>query len=119
MRLVRVRYAVAALVALQVSSTGCAAWRQVEVAPTALATEPQEVRITHPDGTRLVLYDPRIANDTLYGTMKEGKYAIALADVRRMAVPSASRSEVAAGTTFVGVAVGVFLISWFILAAED
>jgi hypothetical protein len=107
------------MLALLLLGTACTAWRQVEVAPTALSTEPKEVRLTHLDGTRLVLSDPRIVNDTLYGTINEGRYGIALADVQRIAVPSASNSERAAGTTFVGVAVAAFLLSWVIFVVEN
>lgn len=112
------RYTPGAILALLLFTSACASWRQVQVGPTALAAEPKEVRITHPDGTRLVLYDPRIVNDTLYGTISEGKYGIALADVKRMAVPSASASEGVAGTTFVGVAVAAFLLSWILFVVK-
>ncbi len=97
-------------------SSGCAAWRQVAVAPAALSSEPKQVRITQPDGSRLVILDPRIAGDTLFGSTRDGPQAIPLEDVRRMAVPGGSHSQLMAGTTFVGVALGVFLISWIVLA---
>ena len=48
-----------------VSVTGCTGWRQVAVAPDALAGNPTQVRVTRTDGTRITLADPRIAGDSL------------------------------------------------------
>lgn len=105
------------LVLLVACTGGCGGWRQVAVAPEALSSEPKEVRVTRPDGSHLVLLDPRIAGDTLFGSTEDGSQAIPLEDVRRIAIPGGSHSQLGAGTTFVGVALGVFLVSWLVLAA--
>lgn len=78
------------------------------MSPAALATEPKEMRITRPDGTRFVLYDPQITTDSLVGTAKGQRVAISLEEVSRLAVPSASKSQLEAGTTFVAAAVAAF-----------
>ena len=94
---------------------GCAAWRQVSVSPDALATEPKEVRVTRPDGTRFVLYDPQVTPDSIIGTAQGQRLALSLKEVSRLAVPSASKSQLEAGTTFVGAAVAAFGI-WLAIA---
>jgi ferric-dicitrate binding protein FerR (iron transport regulator) len=96
------------------ATTGCAGWRQVAVSPEALAAEQQEVRLTLPDGTRLELSAARIANDSIYGSHAGQPIALPLEDVRRMAVPAASKSRQVAATTFVGALFGAVLV-WVII----
>ncbi len=104
---------------LLLASASCAGWRQVSVAPDALADAPAEVRVTHADGTRLVLHDPRIAGDTLVGIARDTLYTIPLDSVRRLALPRASHSKTMAGTTFVAAALGAFVLLWVILIESN
>jgi hypothetical protein len=48
---------------------GCTQWRVQSVPPQQLvaAQHPGRVRVTRPDGTQVVLSDPEIVDDTLYG----------------------------------------------------
>lgn len=103
------------LLLLACGTSGCAAWRQVAVSPAALETEPREVRVTRPDGTRRVLYDPKVTPDSIIGTADGHRLAMSLDEVSRIAVPSASKSQLEAGTTFVGAAVAAFGI-WLAIA---
>jgi predicted CoA-binding protein len=100
------------------AATGCAGWRQVSVSPEALDSA-QEVRLTLGDGSRIVLVNPKVADDSIFGTNASREFAYALADVRRMALPRASSSKQAAGTTFVAAAVGAYIVWWIILIAAD
>lgn len=101
---------------LACATSGCSAWRQVAVSPAALATEPKEVRVTRPDGTRLILYDPAMTPDSIAGVHEGNRLALPLAEVSRIAVPSASKSQLEAGTTFVGAAFAAIGI-WIAIAA--
>jgi hypothetical protein len=111
----RICRALACLALLTSGTTGCPAWRQVSVSPAALETEPKELRVTHADGTRLVLYDPEITADSVIGTTEGHRLAMSLEEVSRIAVPSASKSQHEAGTTFVGSAVAAFG-AWLLIA---
>jgi ferric-dicitrate binding protein FerR (iron transport regulator) len=102
------------LLLLLCATTGCTGWRQVAVSPEALGAEPQEVRVTLPDGTRLELSAARIANDSIYGSHDGREIALPLDQVRRLALPSASKSRHAAATTFVGALFGAVLV-WVII----
>jgi hypothetical protein len=96
---------------------GCGAgWRQVAVAPTALASEPQEVRVTLDDGSRLVLSAPRFEHDSLFGEVDGRPRALAMTDVKRLALPQASSSKRSAGTVAVISAIVVFVAGWAWLA---
>ena len=70
-------------------------WKTQSVAPERVVTEAraEAVRVTKPDGTRLVLHQPEIVGDTLFGVRRDvwprdgrPRPAVALADVRAIAV---------------------------------
>ena len=70
-------------------------WKTQSVAPERVVSEAraEAVRVTKPDGTRLVLPQPEIVGDTLFGVRRDvwprdGRPlpAVALADVRAIAV---------------------------------
>ncbi len=85
------------------------------MSPAALAAEPKEMRVTRLDGTRLILYDPQVTADSIIGNAGDHRVAMSLEEVSRLAVPSASRSQLEAGTTFVGAAFAAFGI-WLAIA---
>lgn len=96
--------------------SGCGAnWRQVPVAPEALASEPMEVRVTVSDGRRLLVKMPRFEGDSLIGEVHGHSRAMATADVRRLALPEASSSRRSAGTVTVLSALAVFVAGWALL----
>jgi len=118
MRLSRVRRWV--LVAATGLLCGCGAgWSQVPVAPTALASEPMEVRVTLHDGSRLVLAVPRFDGDSLFGEVDGRPRALAMAQVERLALPVASKSRRAAGTAAVVAALVVFAAGWTYVALQE
>jgi len=99
---------------------GCGAgWRQVPVTPTALASEPTEVRVTLDDGSRLVLSLPRFEGDSLFGEVDGRPRALAMTAVRRLALPEASSSKRSAGTVAVIAALVVFAAGWTYLAVRE
>jgi hypothetical protein len=73
-----------------VSATGCVGWRRQDVPPAQLLSDPdvRVVRVTRSDSSRVVLYQPRIVNDTLHGLPTE------LA-IQRINIPMADITEVA------------------------
>lgn len=101
-------------------ATGCGAgWSQVAVAPTALESEPMEVRVTLDNGSRVVFDVPRIERDSLFGEVDGAPRAMAMADVQRLALPVASKSKRAAGTVAVIAALLVFTAGWAYLALRE
>jgi hypothetical protein len=73
---------------------GCTQWQVQSVSPQQLVTtqHPGRIRVTRPDSTKLVLTDPEIVGDTLYGTevgtggMSARRAGIPLPDVARVSV---------------------------------
>jgi len=104
------------IVAAMLATGACTGWRQVAVSPTALPGEPQEVRVTRPDGTRLTLTNAQIVNDSIVGSSDGQRLALPLSDVRRMAVPATSSSKRAAGLTVLGGALAALAL-WAIVVA--
>ena len=105
-----------AVVATAWLATGCGAgWSQVAVTPTALESEPMEVRATLEDGSRVVVAVPRIERDTLFGEVHGQPHAMAMSEVRRLALPVASKSRRSAGTVIVVTAIGVLVAGWVLL----
>ena len=101
-------------------SSGCGAgWSQVAVAPAALESEPSEVRVTLETGTRVVMSMPRIERDSLLGEVGGRPRAMAMTDVRRLALPVASNSRRNAGTAAVIAALAVFAAGWLYLVVQE
>jgi len=100
-------------------ATGCGSgWSQVAVAPTALESEPQEVRVTRDDGSRVVFAVPRIERDSLFGEVDGQPQAMAMSEVQRLALPAASKSRRAAGTVTAITGFLVFAASWIWFATR-
>jgi hypothetical protein len=76
------RTRVIAAVLLLAYLPACSSWRVENVSPQALieAKHPTQVRVSRPDGTKLVLHQPSIAGNTLRGSVQEP--AIPLDDVQ-------------------------------------
>lgn len=99
---------------------GCGAgWSQVPVAPTALMSEPMEVRATVSDGSRIVLSVPRIERDSLFGEVDGRPRVLPMTQVQRLALPVASKSRRAAGTVAVVSALVVLVAGWTYVALQD
>ena len=69
----------------------CTSWRVSEVAPRQLVEEqaPSRVRVTRANGTKLILANPKLQGDTLYGSDSTGATrgaGVPLADVKQVAV---------------------------------
>lgn len=97
-------------------TSGCGSnWSQVAVAPTALDGDPGEVRVTLEGGRRVVVAMPRIERDSLLGDVDGMPWALALTDVRRLALPEASSNKRSAGTVAVVAALAVFAAGWLFL----
>jgi len=119
MRLSALRWRATVLAASWLA-TGCGAgWSQVAVAPGALASEPMEVRVTLDDGSRVVFAVPRIEGDSLFGEVDGSYRAMPLSEVRRLALPVASKSRRAAGTVAAIAGLVVFAAGWTYLVARE
>ena len=83
----------AMLVVMTVCGTGCQAWHLEGVAPESLlTTRPRTIRVTRTDGSRVVLEDPVLRNDTVSGLVadkREGQQqvSIPIADVQQVETP--------------------------------
>ena len=92
-----------------------AGWSQVPVAPAALESEPAEVRATMANGSRVVISMPRIERDSLFGEVDGTPRAMAMVDVRRLALPVASKGRRDAGTVAVITALATVVAGWTVL----
>ncbi len=76
---------------LSLSLTACTSWQPATVAPAQLLSDkhPESVRVTRTDGSRLRIYFPRIAGDSLVGVgvTNSQHFGVALADIREVEVP--------------------------------
>ena len=92
----------------------CMSWKTQEAAPPQLVNEeqPSRIRVTLRDGTQVVLTEPTISGDTLWG----------LNDGEQTGIPEQEIAEVALhktdGTTTVialGVGLGVAAGAWYLI----
>jgi hypothetical protein len=95
-----------------IACQACTSWQQVEVSPEAVGAGPPAVRVTRTDGVRLVIHDPRIAGDSLYGKRFERDTVLALSNVSRMAVQRPANAKNAAALTFIAATLGAAL-AWY------
>lgn len=75
---------------IAIALSGCTRWRVQSVSPAELVTtlHSQKVRITRPDRSRIVLHQPELIRDTVYGRPNRRgiRQGVALNDVRKVAV---------------------------------
>ena len=112
LRLIRVSSVRVCLGAV-LACSACTSWQQVSLSPAAVQAGPPSVRVTRSDGTRLIVDDPRIADDSLYGRRDGRDTVLALAEISRIAVQKPSNAKNAAALTFVAATLGTALI-WFV-----
>ena len=101
---------------LAVYLPACTAYHQTNetVAQLAAPPEPVErVRLTRMDGTRVQIWGPRVALDSVIGMDKApgkeaGRVAVALADIRSVEVQEVDAAMTAVGV--VGTMVGISLV---------
>ena len=78
------------LLVIVLDAAGCTRWRVQSVAPEEVVStkRPLKARFTLPDRSRVVLQQPTIVRDTIYGTPdRHGiRQSVALVDVREVAV---------------------------------
>lgn len=69
-------------------ASGCSSWHTVPVSPRALVADarPDRVRVTEPDGTRLVIAQPQVVGDSLVGLRGHRPVGVGLGDVTEIAV---------------------------------
>jgi len=77
------RASVILVLALGPSFASCAHWRQQWVSPEMVVDQvhPERVQVARTDGTRLILENPAVVQDSLVGTNGTGRLAVPLADV--------------------------------------
>ena len=81
----------AVMLIMTVSGAACQSWHTERLAPDAvLATrQPAQLRVTRADGSRIVIEQPALVNDTLVGSgrghHRGEEQRVALADVRKVA----------------------------------
>jgi hypothetical protein len=112
-----------ALVQLVVYLTGCTSWQVQPATPKELvATErPHIVRVTRSDDSRVVLNDPLVQGDTLYGApvtsdsaAAQQRTGVPLSDVKEIAMRRSDPTR----TTLLIVGLGVALVSALCVADE-
>jgi hypothetical protein len=103
---------VGAVVQLALFLSGCLSWRAEPTSPADLmvSRKPSVVRITQPDSSRLILRDPVVQGDTLYGRPQanlkarpKARTGIALADVKGIATLKLNPAQ----KTLLGVGIAV------------
>ena len=117
-----VRRRVAAWVQLALFLPACTSWQVEPVAPSELVSrKPSVVRVTLPDSSHMVLNDPVIRGDTLYGyrqmpnqALAERADAVALSQVQEIAVLKSDPTK----TTLLGFGIAVTLASTMCLLAD-
>ena len=64
----------------------CTTWRPIppDLRITPTAPLPRGVRVTRPDGSRVMMVWPRVRGDTLYGVWYRDTVRVPLADVSRL-----------------------------------
>ena len=100
------------LVAALVAAQGCAAWTPAPVAPSTLDGKPREVRVTLFDGRRFAVSFPRIAADTLRGTLPgtpPDSVVLALSDISAIDLPRTD-TELAISLSVIGAAVAAVVV---------
>jgi hypothetical protein len=88
------RAGITGLVLAAWSSSACTHWKVQSAFPEQVVSRrPQRVRVTRNDSSRIVLRQPEIVGDTMYGVPRSGRAdagrprpAVALADVSEVAV---------------------------------
>ena len=92
---------------------GCMTWRAVPGVPRDY-TSPSirhEIRILRSNGERVVLREPRVAGDTLYGLRYSGistsEYLVPLSDVTQVEVEAVSPGRTALAVALAGTAAGI------------
>jgi hypothetical protein len=118
----RARRRVAAWVQLILFLPGCTSWRVEPVAPSAVVSQkPPVVRVTLPDSSHLVLNDPVIRGDTLFGyrqklnrALGEQPDGVPLSEVREIAVLRQDPGK----TTVLGFGIAVTTFSALCLLAD-
>jgi hypothetical protein len=88
------RAGITGLVLAAWSSSACTHWKVQSAFPEQVVSRrPQRVRVTRNDSSRIVLRQPEIVGDTMYGAPRNGRAAvggprpaIALTDVSEVAV---------------------------------
>lgn len=76
---------------LMLSAEGCTGWHAERLGPRAVpARNPETIRVTRSDSSRIVLRDPELQGDTLVGTGRHGVEArvpvdsVRLVETRRL-----------------------------------
>jgi hypothetical protein len=93
--------------------TACMSWQVQPVSPEQVVTteRPTTVRVQRKDGAQFVMADPRIAGDTLLGSVDGKPARIALSDISNVAV---KRDD---GTRTAAIIIGVVVVPIVILIA--
>ena len=105
------RHSLTVYALLASSLTACTSWRvQIGWSPRELVSteHPKVVRLTHADGSQVILHHPRLgAGESLAGVVDGAPSSVAVADVTQVAV-----REFSPGKTFPLVAATVALVAW-------
>ena len=109
------------LVLLAASLTACTKWQVQAVSPQQLLAEhqPARVRVTRADRTAIVLRQPELVSDTLYGIARDSagpagpRQGVPLSDIAQIAIRR--RDPLATGLLALGsaaLAAGVGVLIW-------
>ena len=109
------------LVLLMASLTACAKWQVQAASPQQLLAErePARVRVTRADHTTIILHQPELLGDTLYGIVRDGpgpaepRQGVPLSDIAQVAIRR--QDPLATGALALGsaaLAAGVGVLIW-------
>lgn len=109
----------ACLLLLCIQLSACYSWRTEQVAPAQTITDrkPEQVRITEPGGSKVIVLGPTVGGDTLRGRsqLSGSPVAIPLADVLQLETRRSngmSSGLVVAGIGLGAVGIGVAAACW-------
>jgi hypothetical protein len=79
---------VTSLILLPAYLSACTGWQVQQVAPETLLSEeqPEQVQVRTTSHAEIVLDDPVVSGDTLYGTAPAGRMAIPMSGVESLAI---------------------------------
>lgn len=116
------------LVLLAAVLTACTKWQVQDVSPQQLLAEhpPARVRVTRADRTAIILRQPELVSDTLYGIARDSagpagpRQGVPLSDIAQIAIRR--RDPLATGLLALGsaaIAAGVGVLIWLSSLTAD
>ena len=107
---------VATAASLLLPQAACLAhWQDQRLGPREVIQQqqPEVLRVTKVDSTRVVLRDPQLADSVLVGVARDSVLSVPLAEVARVAVRKSGASAPILGiAALVGLGLLIYLVTW-------